>query len=447
MVRIGEWLPADNKQRLKIFVQVSDFGLRSIEPLFLISKPVAWGLTSCQIERNYRSPDEVNRFLQLFEDGRAEPAARHEWFDEHYRKNYPWDPAKRYKVIDRHLGMIAVVRDTLHGPEQGRELARAILDYDARIRETNPEAPRTLSEEIGDYFVGGSRLCRLPRSTKAKAERNSHHLNQGLRRAVQEELLRDILNAYIAAQEAGCNAILLPKGDPFLQDLFDRVIHHPVVQGMLCCEEGSHTSQGSQAGASTGSTTSAREQKSEEGQASSQQSIQGKLAQPTSDFVPANPEVLSYLCGLVDKILKTNANLTKAQEEIETCAQILWEYGLRPIGADFFRYLEAIDEMEQRVKEHVWTVGTVILLIVHIIYYSENNLPGLSEFVKILYRAKRLMELFKDGVQMRRIRSKFPTMPNFYRLVKVYQHELPKQREQTERNPSVQEPVLLLRKR
>jgi hypothetical protein len=57
------------------------------------------------------------------------------------------------------------------------------------------------------------------------------------------------------------------------------------------------------------------------------------------------------------------------------------------------------------------------------------------------------MELFKDGVQMRRIRSKFPTMPNFYRLVKVYQHELPKQREQTEQNPSVREPVLLLRKR
>jgi hypothetical protein len=345
----------------------------------------------------------VNRFLQRFEDGRAEPAARHEWFDEHYRKHYPWGPAKRYKVIDRRLGIIAVERDTLHGPEQGRELARAILDYDARIRETNPEAPRTLSEEIGDYFVGGSRLCRLPRSTKAKAERYSHLSNQDLRRAVQEELLRDILNAYIAAQEAGCNAILLPKGDPFLQDLFDRAIHHPVVQG--------------------------------------------KLALPTSDFVPANPEVLSYLCGLVDKILKTNANLTKAQEEIETCAQILWEYGLRPIGADFFRYLEAIDKMEQRVKKHMWTVGIVIIAISYTIHYSQNNLPGLSEFVEILLRAKRLMELFKDGVQMHRIRSEFPTMPNFYRLVKVYQHELPKQREQTERNPSVQEPVLLLRKR
>jgi hypothetical protein len=402
MVRIGEWLPANNK-RLKVFVQVSDFRLRSIEPLFPIAEVVAWGLTSCQIEQNYRSPDEVNRFLQLFEDDRAEPAARPEWFDEHYRKHYPWDPAKRYKVIDRRLGIIAVERDTLHGPEQGRELARAILDYDARMRENNPEVPRTLSEDIGDYFVGRGRLCRLPRSTKAKAERYSHLSNQDLRRAVQEELLRDILNAYIAAQEAGCNAILLPKGDPFLQDLFDRAIHHPVVQG--------------------------------------------KLALPTSDFVPANPEVLSYLCGLVDKILKTNANLTKAQEEIETCAQILWEYGLRPIGADFFRYLEAIDEMEQRVKKHVWTVGTVIILITCTIYYSQNNLPGLSEFVEILYRAKRLMELFKDGVQMRRIRSKFPTMPNFYRLVKVYQHELPKQREQTERNPSVQEPVLLLRKR
>jgi hypothetical protein len=402
MVRIGEWLPADNK-RLKIFVQVSDFGLRSIEPLFLISKPVAWGLTSCQIERNYRSPDEVNRFLQRFEDGRAEPAARHEWFDRIFRENYSWYIARLFNEIDERLGRIASELKTLHGPEQGRELARAILDHDARIRETNPEAPRTLSEEIGDYFVGGSRLCRLPRSTKAKAERNSHHLNQELRRAVQEELLRDILNAYIAAQEAGCNAILLPKGDPFLQDLFDRAIHHPVVQG--------------------------------------------KLALPTSDFVPANPEVLSYLCGLVDKILKTNANLTKAQEEIETCAQILWEYGLRPIGADFFRYLEAIDEMEQRVKKHVWTVGTVIILIICTIYYSQNNLPGLSEFVEILDRAKHLMEPFKDGVQMRRIRSKFPTMPNFYRLVKVYQHELPKQREQTERNPSVREPVLLLRKR
>jgi hypothetical protein len=402
MVRIVEWLPADNK-RLKIFVQVSDFPLRSIEPLFLISKPVAWGLTSCQIERNYRSPDEVNRFLQRFEDGRAEPAARHEWFDRIFRENYSWYIARLFNEIDERLGRIASELKTLHGPEQGRELARAILDHDARIRETNPEAPRTLSEEIGDYFVGGSRLCRLPRSTKAKAERNSHHLNQELRRAVQEELLRDILNAYIAAQEAGCNAILLPKGDPFLQDLFDRAIHHPVVQG--------------------------------------------KLALPTSDFVPANPEVLSYLCGLVDKILKTNANLTKAQEEIETCAQILWEYGLRPIGADFFRYLEAIDEMEQRVKKHVWTVGTVIILITCTIHYSQNNLPGLSEFVEILDRAKRLMELFKDGVQMRRIRSKFPTMPNFYRLVKVYQHELPKQREQTERNPSVQEPVLLLRKR
>jgi hypothetical protein len=446
MVRIGEWLPADNKRlkrlcceegshtlrgsragestgsttsareqkseegkvssqpsRLKIFVLVSDFPLRSIEPLFLISKPVAWGLTSCQIERNYRSPDEVNRFLQRFEDGRAEPAARHEWFDRIFRKNYSWLIARLFNEIDERLGRIASELKTLHGPEQGRELARAILDHDARIRETNPEAPRTLSEEIGDYFVGGSRLCRLPRSTKAKAERNSHHLNQELRRAVQEELLRDILNAYIAAQEAGCNAILLPKGDPFLQDLFDRAIHHPVVQG--------------------------------------------KLALPASDFVPANPEVLSYLCGLVDKILKTNANLTKAQEEIETCAQILWEYGLRPIGADFFRYLEAIDEMEQRVKKHVWTVGMVIIAISYTIYYFQNNLPGLSEFVEILDRAKRLMELFKDGVQMRRIRSKFPTMPNFYRLVKVYQHELPKQREQTERNPSVREPVLLLRKR
>jgi hypothetical protein len=395
--------PSLQQSRLKIFVQVSDFGLRSIEPLFLISKPVAWGLTSCQIERNYRSPDEVNRFLQRFEDGRAEPAARHEWFDRIFRENYSWYIARLFNEIDERLGIIASELKTLHGPEQGRELARAILDHDARIRETNPEAPRTLSEEIGDYFVGGSRLCRLPRSTKAKAERNSHHLNQELRRAVQEELLRDILNAYIAAQEAGCNAILLPKGDPFLQDLFDRAIHHPVVQG--------------------------------------------KLALPTSDFVPANPEVLSYLCGLVDKILKTNAKLTKAQEEIETCAQILWEYGLRPIGADFFRYLEAIDEMEQRVKKHVCTVGTVIILITCTIYYSQNNLPGLSEFVEILYRAKRLMELFKDGVQMRRIRSKFPTMPNFYRLVKVYQHELPKQREQTEQNPSVREPVLLLRKR
>jgi hypothetical protein len=402
MVRIGEWLPANNK-RLKVFVQVSDFRLRSIEPLFPIAEVVAWGLTSCQIERNYRSPDEVNRFLQRFEDGRAEPAARHEWFDRIFRENYSWPIARLFNEIDERLGRIASELKTLHGPEQGRELARAILDHDARIRETNPEAPRTLSEEIGDYFVGGSRLCRLPRSTKAKAERNSHHLNQELRRAVQEELLRDILNAYIAAQEAGCNAILLPKGDPFLQDLFDRAIHHPVVQG--------------------------------------------KLALPTSDFVPANPEVLSYLCGLVDKILKTNANLTKAQEEIETCAQILWEYGLRPIGADFFRYLEAIDKMEQRVKEHVWTVGMVIIAISCTIHYSQNNLPGLFELVEILCSAKHLMELFKDGVQMRRIRSKFPTMPNFYRLVKVYQHELPKQREQTERNPSVQEPVLLLRKR
>jgi hypothetical protein len=402
MVRFDKWRSADDK-RLKVFVQVSDFRLRSIEPLFPIAEVVAWGLTSCQIERNYRSPDEVNRFLRWFEDGRAEPAARPEWFDEHYRKHYPWDPAKRYKVIDRRLGIIAVERDTLHGPEQGRELARAILDYDVRMRENNPEVPRTLSEDIGDYFVGRGRLCRLPRSTKAKAERYSHLSNQDLRRAVQEELLRDILNAYIAAQEAGCNAILLPKGDPFLQDLFDRAIHHPVVQG--------------------------------------------KLALPTSDFVPANPEVLSYLCGLVDKILKTNANLTKAQEEIETCAQILWEYGLRPIGADFFRYLEAIDKMEQRVKEHVWTVGMVIIAISCTIHYSQNNLPGLFELVEILCSAKHLMELFKDGVQMRRIRSKFPTMPNFYRLVKVYQHELPKQREQTERNPSVQEPVLLLRKR
>jgi hypothetical protein len=402
MVRIGEWLPANNK-RLKVFVQVSDFRLRSIEPLFPIAEVVAWGLTSCQIERNYRSPDEVNRFLQQFEDGRAEPAARHEWFDRIFRKNYSWLIARLFNEIDERLGIIASELKTLHGPEQGRELARAILDHDARIRETNPEAPRTLSEEIGDYFVGGSRLCRLPRSTKAKAERNSHLSNQDLRRAVQEELLRDILNAYIAAQEAGCNAILLPKGDPFLQDLFDRAIHHPVVQG--------------------------------------------KLALPTSDFVPANPEVLSYLCGLVDKILKTNANLTKAQEEIETCAQILWEYGLRPIGADFFRYLEAIDKMEQRVKEHVWTVGMVIIAISCTIHYSQNNLPGLFELVEILCSAKHLMELFKDGVQMRRIRSKFPTMPNFYRLVKVYQHELPKQREQTERNPSVQEPVLLLRKR
>jgi hypothetical protein len=44
MVRFDKWWSADDK-RLKIFVQVSDFGLRSIEPLFLISKPVAWGLT------------------------------------------------------------------------------------------------------------------------------------------------------------------------------------------------------------------------------------------------------------------------------------------------------------------------------------------------------------------------------------------------------------------
>jgi tripeptide aminopeptidase len=45
-----------------------------------------------------------------------------------------------------------------------------------------------------------------------------------------------------------------------------------IIESARDYEEGSHTSQGSQAGASTGSTTSARGQKSEEGQVSSQQS-------------------------------------------------------------------------------------------------------------------------------------------------------------------------------